>query len=261
VADVAGARATLKRPPLKSCLKTASSSEPSTRAPVRGALFPTPGCTVSALSPFQQLPHTGGPSSMGVHATILESSGLSPETLDGLSAEQSTPTRDSIPLSELQQCSTAGGGAVLTTCGRRQGTPAFGAVEGLEDDDGMDTGTDCSTTPVADCTACSSSLPVEKQCAHEDDAVHSSAGQLCGNVDSAACLAEVHSERVPHAESFGDHMMAGWLEQQTDTTIQAALGKGCAGGFGSPVGMEWNGFSVPMSRSGAGCVACSVCAR
>ena len=196
---------------------------------------------------------TAGLPTAGMHAcdtdnafhTIQENS-VATEPPGDLFTCQSTPTlhgaNGSAPAVSPSTGPTVAGGC-HTAIGNREGTPAFGAVDGLDSEPGSCTGTDCSMTPELSAVEVS---PVRKSASITGD-VHA----VSGTVDTQQAGAVEHAPSMTvsggHEDgSPGDLMISpNWLQSDAEIakTVTCADGNG---GFGSPVGpgAPWTGFDA-----------------
>ena len=248
----------LKWPAQQSGLRSSSSVEPASAPPVAGALFRTPAQGTSSL--LHDNMRTAGGTTVGMRGSeagrafdiILENS-FSSESPGGLAACQSTPTlhgASSYVPGRSPSSGTPAAGGCLTAVGKREGTPAFGAVDGIDDDPGSCTGTDCSMTPELSCVE-DSAVRTPGGASGDGHAVSGSAG---GKKTTAAAAAAAAGERAPRVSiavnqeevSSGDTMISPcWLQSEADAAKSATCADG-VGGFGSPVGPSapWTGFDA-----------------
>lgn len=230
----------LKWPEQRSSLK---STEPASAPPVQGALFRTPAQGASfpsALQPGHTC--TTGLPTFALHGqacqTIQEKNSASGSTPSGRSTCGSTPGQSTPALRDTSMASPSTGtpmaGGCHTAVGRREGTPAFGVVEGLDEPDSKCTGTECSVTP---------EVPAIEALQHD------ASSPATNQMPVGTCTAQ-HGPAVggsAEAEgSQGDAMISPcWLQHEASGAVSASRAGG-EGGFGSPVGpgAQWTGFDA-----------------
>jgi hypothetical protein len=249
----------LKWPDQKTGLRSISSVDPAGAQPVAGALFCTPAQDASSLlhdnARTVGLPSVAMLTEAHVFDVIQENSLMHSSTTsndlvspgDLPVACHSTPTLQSAgtPASGISPpAGTAIAGGCMTAVGNREGTPAFGAVEGIDDAVSC-TGTDCSITPeISD---------------GDNYVTHAHTPSTAGAAKSGADFAavpqslEIELDTAPRMKttvneedgSAADVMISPWLQKKAEG-VQTGTRPDGDGGFGSPVGpgAPWTGFDA-----------------
>lgn len=181
--------------------------------------------------------------------TIQENNSFLTESPSGLAACQSTPTLHGVCVSAPNVSPSTGtpvAGGCHTATGKREGTPAFGAVDGLDDEPGSCTGTDCSMTP--ELPAVDGSVELATISSTVDS--QSETGSAASMQAPAGATKPTRGVTIAVNDedgSPGDAMISPWLQSEADRACPPSTT--CAdgdGGFGSPVGpvAPWTGFDA-----------------